>query len=367
MKKATPAPTAKKHHLITEDLRGKIHGDAWKNRVPSQRELSKTYGVNFLTVRKAVATLVHEGLVTRQPGKGTFVTRLRRPRTRNLAAVLGGLAYGFGGQHSALIHGIQEEASRFQHDLIFRPHHGDSQVERRTLEDLIKREKVDGMLIWPTQRESSRAIEVLQKHKIPFVVVMRVDAESKDSVSFVVDDDFRGGFLAVKHLLDLGHRRIGYVSRNSLPGKGEYYEELRWQGFVSAHKKAGVDPGPRIAADWLGEKSESPKPFSKRFLREIEGLSALFCVNDRVALRLLNLPRFSDRKIPGNLSVVGYDNMEAAELFNLTTVHQPMKEIGAEAVRLLIQEIEGRRQGQVHRCLAPRLIVRASTDVPGKF
>ena len=89
MKKSRPAPTAKKHHLITDDLREKIRGDAWQSRVPSQRVLSKTYGVNFLTVRKAVATLVNEGLVIRHPGKGTFVTRLRRQRTRNLAAVLG--------------------------------------------------------------------------------------------------------------------------------------------------------------------------------------------------------------------------------------------------------------------------------------
>lgn len=367
MKKPRLAVTAKKHHLITDDLREKIRGEAWQNRVPSQRTLSKTYGVNFLTVRKAVATLVSEGLVIRHPGKGTFVTRLRRPRTRNLAAVLGGLAHGFGGQHSALIHGIQEEAGKFQHDLIFRPHHGDARVERQTLEDLIKREKVDGMLIWPTQRESSRAIELLQKHKIPFVVVMRVDAESKDSVSYVVDDDFRGGFLATKHLLDLGHRQIGYVSRTSTPGAGEYYEELRWEGFVSAHEKAGLTPGPRIEADWLKESGEGLKPFSKRFLREIETLTALCCVNDRVALRLLNLPRFSSRQIPSNLSLVGYDDMEAAELFNLTTVHQPMKEIGAEAVRLLIQDIEGKRATPAHRRLPPRLVVRGSTAAPGKI
>ena len=61
------------------------------------------------------------------------------------------------------------------------------------------------------------AIELLHAHKIPFVVVMRVDVESKDSVSYVVDDDLRGGYLATKHLLDLGHRRIGYVSRTATP------------------------------------------------------------------------------------------------------------------------------------------------------
>lgn len=365
MKPKPPAPTATKHPLIAEDLRKQIRQGRLRDRVPGQRVLSKSYGVNFLTVRKAMATLVEEGLISRHPGKGTFVTRLRRERTRNLAAVLGGLAHGFGGQHSALIHGIQEEAGKFQHDLIFRPHHGDSRLEQQTLEDLIKREKVDGMLLWPTRRESSHAIELLQKHKVPFVVVMRVDAPAPEDVSYVVDDDLRGGFLATQHLLALGHRRIGYVSRTATRGLGDSYEELRWEGFVRAHEDAGIAPGPRIEADWLKKGDEGPKPFSKKFLQSIEGLTALFCMNDRTALRLLNLAKITGRQIPGDLSLVGYDDMEAAELVNLTTVHQPMKEIGAEAVRLLIADIEGRGKGPVHRCLPPRLVVRGSTAAPG--
>jgi DNA-binding LacI/PurR family transcriptional regulator len=364
MKPKTPAPTATKHPLIANDLRKQIRQGRLRDRVPGQRVLSKTYGVNFLTVRKAMATLVEEGLISRHPGKGTFVTRLRRERTRNLAAVLGGLAHGFGGQHSALIHGIQEEAGKYQHDLILRPHHGDSRLEQQALEDLIKRGKVDGMLIWPTRRESSRAIEILQKHKVPFVVVMRIDPPVQDDVSYVVDDDLRGGFLATQHLLALGHRRIGYVSRTATRGLGDAYEELRWEGFLRAHEEAGLAPGPRIEADWLGKGEEGAKPFSRKFLNAIEGLTALCCMNDRTALRLLHLAKLTPREIPRDLSIVGYDDMEAAELFNLTTVHQPMKEIGAEAVRLLLADIEGRRSGAIQRRLPPRLVVRGSTSAP---
>lgn len=362
--KLPPAATAKKHHLIADDLRKSIRQGKLRDRIPGQRVLSKDYGVNFLTIRKALATLAREGLVSQHPGKGTFVTRLRRERTRNLAAVLGGLAHGFGGQHSALIHGIQEEAEKFEHDLIFRPHHGDSRLEQQTLEDLIRREKVDGVLLWPTRRESSQAIALLQKHKIPFVLVMRVDAETQDDVSYVVDDDLRGGFLAARHLLALGHRRIGYVARTATPGTGDHYEELRWEGFVRAHEKAGVPPGPRVAADWLREELGGPQRFSKRFLRSVTGLTALFCVNDRVALRLLNLPKFAPLQIPRDLSIVGYDDMEAAELVNLTTVHQPMREIGAEAVRLLIADIDGKRGAATHLRLPPQLVVRGSTAAP---
>ena len=132
-------------------------------------------------------------------------------------------------------------------------------------------------------------------------------------------------------------------------------------GFTKAHNDAGVTPGPRIQADWLIKAEDKAAPFSKAFLRRISGLTGLVCVNDRVALHLLSLPKYTELSIPAQLSIVGYDDIEAAELFNLTTVHQPLAEIGAEAVRLLLDEIEGRRTGPAQRKLAPRLVVRETT------
>jgi DNA-binding LacI/PurR family transcriptional regulator len=304
---------------------------------------------------------VREGLLDKQTGRGTFVTRLKRTRTHNLAAILGGLSYGFGGQHTKLVEGIQREAAKFGHDVIMRPHLGDPQVERQAIEDLVARGKCDGVLVWPTRNQASTAVETLRSHGLPFVVVMRVDARYRANVSYVVDDDFEGGYLATKHLLELGHRRLGFVGRAARSETADSFEEERWLGFTKAHAEAGLPVGVRVPADWLTQPESKAAPLSRAFLRRISGLSGLVCVNDRVALHLLSLPKYTSLSIPGQLSLVGYDDIEAAELFNLTTVHQPLAEIGAEAVRLLIEEIEGRRTVPAQRKLAPRLVVRETT------
>lgn len=361
MKSPAPKKTAKKHHLISAKLRERIVAGSYGEQIPGQRVLAEEFGVNFLTIRKAVATLVKEGLLDKQTGRGTFVTRLKRARTRNIAALLGGLTYGFGGQHSKLVEGIQREAAKFKHDVIMRPHLGDPQLERQAIDDLIAQGKCDGILVWPTRNDSSQAVATLQAHGIPFVIVMRVDARYRQDVSYVVDDDFEGGYLATKHLFSLGHRKLGFVGRSARSEGADTFEEERWLGFIKAHNERGLPPGPRVQADWLLKPEAGPASFTKTFLRRIADLSGLVCVNDRVALHLLSLPKYASVTIPAQLSIVGYDDIEAAGLFNLTTVHQPLAEIGAEAVRLLLDEIEGRRSTPAQRKLAPRLVVRGTT------
>jgi len=357
-------PTDKKHHLISADLRRRIEVGEYADMIPGQRVLAEHYGVNFLTVRKAVATLVKGGLLVLQPGRGTFVTRLKRQRTHTFSAIFGGLSYGLGGQHAALIQGLQAEASRHHYDLLLRSHDGQPQVEEQLIADILKREKVDGVLLWPARScGQSAAIRLLRQANVPFVVMMRVDAEFRDQVSYVIDDDFRGGYAATKHLLDLGHRRVGYLARTE-EGGGELFEEERWRGFQQAHTDAGIAPGPRLKADWLATSPAAAGTLPLRFLEELRGLTALFCMNDRLALAVLNLQKALRIHVPADISLVGYDDMEAADLLGLTTMHQPIQEIGAEAVRQLIAEVETGRSDLSARTLEPRLIVRTTSGPP---
>lgn len=358
-------PVARKHHLISARLREWILDGKYDDQIPGQRVLADEFGVNFLTVRKAINTLVKDGLLTKHPGKGTFITRLKREQTFNLAAVLGGLSFGFGGQHSKLIQGIQEEAARHGYDLIYRPHLGDPQLEQQAIDDILARKKCDGVLVWPTRREASQAVPLLQRHGIPFVVVMRVDPESRDKVSYVIDDDVEGGYLATRHLLNAGHRKIGFVARAAKEGQGELFEEERWLGFVKAHKEAGLKPGPWLQADWLSGAETDKKPVSKKFLSKLDGLSGLFCVTDRLGLHVLGMARSAGRVVPDDLAIVGYDDIDAAALFDLTTIHQPLEEIGAEAVRMLLQEIAGSARALARKKLVPRLVVRGSSQGAG--
>lgn len=122
--------------------------------------------------------------------------------------------------------------------------------------------------------------------------------------------------------------------------------------------KRGISAQPIYSAINVVEgKREAAPP--KALLKKNRGLSGLGWVNDRVAMALLRLPKHTEIKIPTDLSIVGYDDVDNAERFDLTTIHQPLAEIGAEAVRLLIDEIDGRRtippQLPAHHALIPCL------------
>ncbi len=354
--------SVKKHDLISVDLRKRILKGQLTGRIPGQRVLADEYGVNFLTVRRAVATLVKEGLLVRQPSKGTFVTRLKRERTQTIAAVFGGLSFGLGGQHAALVQGLQEEAARDGYDLILRPHYGEPQLEHQAIEEILKREKVDGVLIWPARdQHRSRAIELLRKANLPFVVMVRVDSGFHDQVSYVIDDIYKGGYEATRYLLGLGHRKIGYLSRTSSEGAGEYFEEERWRGCKQAQLDAGLEPGPRLQADWIIAASRTNKAVPLRFLEDLRKVTALFCMNDYMALAFLNLQKALGLHIPEELSVIGYDDIETADLVGLTTMKMPMREIGIEAMRLLLDEIDHPRAKPVQRVIETKLIERSTT------
>ena len=359
------APRATKHALITDDLRRRVRRNEFKEKIPGQRVLAADYKVNFLTVRKAVSTLVKEGILVRQPGRGTFVTRLRRKKTMTIAAVFGGLSFGLGEQHAMLIQGIQEEASLQGYDVILRPHHGEPQIERQAIEEVLKRKKVDGVLLWPTRAQGrSPAIQLLRETHTPFSVMVRVDADYRDSVNYVIDANYQGGYDAARHLIDLGHRRIGYLSRSGEKGGGELFEEERWRGCRQAQLDAGLVPGPRLEADWIMRASEARTAVPLHFLSQLRELTALFCMNDWMALAFLNLQKALGLHIPEDLSIVGYDDLEGARVVGLTTMKMPMRAIGVASVQMLLEEIERPRKGVLARVLAPELIVRSSAIVP---
>ena len=365
----TPEPSrvsaATKHTVIADDLRRRLRRNEFKQKIPGQRVLAAAYKVNFLTVRKAVSTLVKEGILVRQPGRGTFVTRLKRQKTHTIAAVFGGLSFGLGGQHAMLIQGIQEEASLQGYDVILRPHHGEPQIERQAIEEVLKRKKVDGVLIWPTRAEGrSPAIQLLTETNMPFSVMVRVDSDYRDKVSYVIDDVYQGGYAAARHLIDLGHRRIGYLARAGLDGGGEWFEEERWRGCRQAQVDAGLAPGPRLEADWIMRASEARTAVPLHFLSQLRELTGLFCMNDWMALAFLNLQKALGLHIPEDLSLVGYDDLEGAKIVGLTTMKMPMRAIGIASVQMLLDEIERPRQGGIARVLLPELVVRSSSLAP---
>jgi LacI family transcriptional regulator, galactose operon repressor len=171
-------------------------------------------------------------------------------------------------------------------------------------------------------------------------------------------DNLRGGELATRHLLELGHRRIGLLGgRSDLESARQ-----REAGYRRALADAGVpaDDGLIVKADYDPERSAET---TRQLLSGPVPPTALFAANDVTAIAAMEVARDLGLRVPEDLSVVGFDNVPESALCTppLTTVEQPIQEMGSHAITMLIDLIEGRAPERSHRRMSTRLVVRDST------
>ena len=184
-------------------------------------------------------------------------------------------------------------------------------------------------------------------------------------VPTVCADNRQGGRLAAEHLLRLGHRAIGIVSALPLDeGMAD-----REAGFLDALREAGLATDRSSVPVTYGDHQiEGGRVATTELLAHEPGLTAIFVLNDLMALGALEAARESGRRIPQDLSIVGFDDIPFAALANppLTTVGQPIRQLGEQAADLLLHVIEhgaapAQDQGAPNVLLPNRLIQRAST------
>lgn len=208
----------------------------------------------------------------------------------------------------------------------------------------------------PTLREQLRA------RAIPFAVIDPT-GDPPPGVLSVGSANWAGGLAATRHLLELGHRRIAVVS-----GRADMMCSLaRVDGFRSAMRTAGVP----VREDWVhfGDFQVSGgRRGAEQLLAGDDRPTAIFAGSDLQALGVIEVARERGIRVPDDLSVVGYDDVPVALLSRpqLTTVHQPLKQMAARAARMVLQVAEGGSVDQERVDLATHLVVRDSTaPAPG--
>ncbi|MDI2033456.1 LacI family DNA-binding transcriptional regulator [Paenarthrobacter nitroguajacolicus] len=167
-------------------------------------------------------------------------------------------------------------------------------------------------------------------------------------------DQRQGARLAVEHLLELGHRRIGHLS-----GPSDWIDAAaRIDGWRDALASAGTEPGSLIEGDWSAECGyrEGLKIAAER------AMTAVFVANDQMALGVLRAFNEAGVQVPGDISVVGFDDQPESAYFipPLTTVAQDFEELGQRCIDLLLDRIEGGTTGTA-ATVTPRLVVRSTT------
>jgi LacI family transcriptional regulator len=193
--------------------------------------------------------------------------------------------------------------------------------------------------------------------------VVAVDPHTgRSSLPTVASDNLQGARMGVDHLLSLGHRRIGMVTgRDDLVSA-----QLRERGYREAHAAAGVPVDEALLANGAFDP-EQARDAARTLLRLPQPPTAIFAANDISALATLEVAGELGVVVPGQLSVVGFDNIPESALAHppLTTVQQPMRQMGHDAIAMLVALIAGQVVDETHVTLETTLVPRRTTAAPG--
>lgn len=228
----------------------------------------------------------------------------------------------------------------------------------RHLESLTARHRADGVLIVsaPVPRTQLAA---LGGAGIPLVMI---DSEAP-GVNRIVADDAAGGRIATSLLLDLGHRRIGFIGDVGHEGVGNRSARNRLAGYRSALDGAGVDYDRSLVRNGP-HGAHSAELLAEGLLRRPSPPSAVFAASDTQAIGVLGAADRLGVAVPDELSVVGYDDIDAAALLGLTTVRQPLERSGTLGADRLCALVRGEVVRPVRQRLPLEVVTRASTARP---
>jgi len=347
------------HIQLTAILRARIEQGTWPEGtpLPPEKALCAEFDVARGTLRQALQRLEEEGYLRREQGRGTFVEKAerrrasRRTRTHRLAFIV---PYVRDSSVSTILIGFQEAAEQERCTVAFHHASNDTRQQDALVSQLVA-EKIDGIALYPVDSESSPALASLIRSRFPIVLIDRYFKRVMSD--YVGTDHFNGGLRVVHYLVDQGHQRIGFVTWRS-PASSMEHRQL---AYTQALRERGLAPDPGLICTVEGYPTIDLTPL-KAYLSADSRPSAVFAANDQIAIALYRAAQAVGLRVPDDLSIVGFDNLDIAGQLEppLTTMAQPFRQVGQEAARLLIRRLQGETTYFQHITLPPQLIVRGS-------
>lgn len=339
-------------YLLVEDyIRQQIKQRKITNKLPGERVLAKDLGYSYMTIRKAIENLVTEDILYKIPTKGTFVADRKRQKakTRTIGYFLdhriaGGLSSAY---YSMILNALEKVTSRNGYSLIYF-----SDNDPANLRKIYK--KVDGVIGSCFPRVESLIHDM--KDRVPIVTIDNSVVDK--TIPSVIIDNFSALIAAVDHLCALGHERIGFMTglEDSDVGKNRY------AGYQGGLNKNSIDVAPALVfrGNYTFGSGVSGVDY---FLSLEQRPTAIICANDSMALGTMNRLYQEGIKVPDELSVVGFDDIDIASQIvpPLTTINVPVDEIAARAFGMLKMLIEGKELDNRHVALAAKLVFRGTS------
>lgn len=255
------------------------------------------------------------------------------------------------------LRGIEQSLTRAGMDLMIR------NVETRQRRDEVVREtirtdRIDGAILISISPDAQELAQI-RRTELPVVLV---DAHHR-SLPRIVCDDLRGGRIAASHLVGLGHTAVAFLGDPPRPSLGVRSSSMRSTGAAEVLAEHGCTLRTHHIVAVEDARREA-RQLAESLLTQPGRPTAVMAANDTIAFGVLQAARNVGLNVPGDVSVIGYDDVETADLVQLTTIHQPLYETGVLAVeRLLeaVEAVEGRRAGPLRTVVPVHLVQRATT------
>jgi len=355
-----------KYYQLKEILKEKIIAGEWKpgEKIPAEKEILKQCECSLITVNKAVSKLVEEGYVFRERGRGTYVS----PKSfwgnekesiilKLIGMVVPDVTKDFG---RTIVRGVEDYLHLRGYSLIIGNH--DQNLEKaQSYISLLLKKHIDGIIISPVlgenyEEKNARILKKITNLDIPFVLIDKY-LRNMDC-SYVASDNIESSFKLTESLIKSGHKKIAVLT-----GLDCSSFEDRLTGYKNALKKYNIPFNPDIVLEYDARRIDvGDIERIVNFLSVNRAFSAIYTFNSTLARGVIRALEKLGKKVPGDLTLVSYDNhiLPHYDETTFTRINQPEYKMGEKAAELLLQMIEkGTRK--------PKKIILKSELLPGKM
>ncbi len=360
MEQGNSSKSELKYETIKKNILSLISSQLLKpnDKIPGENEIARRFGVSVITARKALSDLVNEGFIYRIKGKGSFVSLPNSPvqekRLRMIVFLLPA-SEAVDSSFMKMIRGVQAGCSSHGYSVLIEGSNDRLESEQDIMKKVIN-DRISGVIVYSIDPEKNVAsFNLLKEKKIPFVLIDRYTELIPYNI--VSSHNTAGGFQAAEHLIQLGHRKIAFAAYDYNINT----EQLRHKGYQMALKAFGIEEDKNLFE--MSAMENAAALYQKVKNRKITGI---VCANDECALKLMDCFLRWGLRIPEDVSITGYDGIEATEYVRptLTTVVQDFYQIGKAAGELLVDALE-HNPCSIKQILMPtKLLSRESTAAP---
>lgn len=254
-----------------------------------------------------------------------------------------------------MIRGIEEVGRMYNYDILLSSSYGNANREKE-LAKLLKSKQVEG-IIFISETANKSAVSLISSFGIPFVYLNKYYEDH--NFPSVIIDNFQGSYNMVDYIQELGHEKILYITSN------EYENSPTEKQKIEGYKKSiGKNNKEEFILSIGGFEVDDGYNIGNNVLKLIkeDGITAVFCSQDEIAIGLINYCYDNNIKVPEDISICGYGDTKIASVYRpkLTTVREPYYDMGAVAIRKIIKEIDRKKTDKENIYLPVHIIKRES-------